>query len=322
MGRVAALVTKFPNLPAVVDEFLLFKGASGASKRTLEDYAYHLNRFLKRFPCLTDYRALEKAILEYFSEKAAPATRNTRLKCLRAFLNWCVSQGYLPGNPTAGLKRAKEDLEAVRHVPLEHLKKLLDQPDKRTYTGLRDYCLLLVQIDTGARPGELFQVKVSDLNLEARELYIRPEVAKTRVGRTLILSPFTAEALARFLRVRPAWWPPDVPLFATEEGRSLSRQHWARRVKQYCQRAGVNVTPYGLRHSFALEFLKGGGDPFSLQRILGHADLSMTRRYVRLAQQDIKEVHEKASPVTRLAQLGKRAGRRLRYRDGSCAQRD
>jgi integrase len=60
---------------------------------------------------------------------------------------------------------------------------------------------MLVQIDTGARPGELFQVRVSDINLEARELYIRCEVSKTRVSRTLILSPFTVQAISKFLRV-------------------------------------------------------------------------------------------------------------------------
>lgn len=309
--RVARLNPKIVDLRKALEEFLLVKAGDGAAKRTLADYAYHVRRFLDHSPALHDYETLQKSVYRYLAQEAAPATRNTRLKCLRAFFAWCVDQGYLPANPTAGIRKAKEDLGNIRHVPLEAIKKLLQQPDKRSYAGLRDYCLILVQIDTGARPGELFQVRPTDLNLEARELYIRPEVAKTRAGRTLVLSPFTAQALAKFLKVRPEWWGDEVPLFATENGKALNRTHWARRVRQYCERAGIKVTPYGLRHTFAIEFLKASNDPFALQRILGHKDLTMTRRYIRYVQDDIREAHKKASPVAKLQQLGKRAKRRL-----------
>lgn len=142
-------------------------------------------------------------------------------------------------------------------------------------------------------------------------MYIRPEIAKTRVGRTLVLSPFTCQALVKFLKVRPTCWSDDVPLFATENGKALDRHQWAKRLREYCQKANIKVTPYGLRHTFAIEFLKEGNDPFALQRILGHQDLTMTRRYVRYLQDDIREIHEKASPVTKLAQLGRRASRKV-----------
>ncbi|MGB9868148.1 MAG: tyrosine-type recombinase/integrase [Bacillota bacterium] len=231
----------------MLQEFLLSRAASGAAKKTLEDYTFHVNCFLR------GTRALQKAVLEYLSEEAAPATRNTRLRKLRAFFNRCVAQGYIPANPTAGIKQAREDLDAIRHVPLEAIKKLLEQPNKRSYTGLRDYCLLLVQLDTGARPSELFQVKVSDVNFEAREIYIKLEVVKTRVGRVLVISPFTCQALAKLVSARPGWWGDGAPLFATETGRPLDRSQWAKRVRQCCQKAGIRMTPYSIRHTFALQ---------------------------------------------------------------------
>ncbi|MDN5331422.1 MAG: integrase/recombinase XerD [Tepidanaerobacteraceae bacterium] len=311
MRKLVKFKQNTADLKQVLQEFLLVRQANGLSQRTLEDYRWHVGKFLEFCNSLSNYEAIQKAVLRYFSQPCSPGYRNIKLKYLRAFFNWCVREGYLPANPTAGIKKAREDIDNARHVTLEGLKKLLQQPDKKTYTGLRDYCLMLVQIDTGVRPGELLQVRVSDLNLESREIRIRPEVAKTRIGRTLAISPHTAQALVKFLRLRPSWWGDDVPLFASENGNALNTSWWSKRLAKYCKKAGVKATPYGLRHTFAIEFLKAGGDPFSLQRILGHTDLTMTRRYVRLSQDDIKEVHEKASPVQKLQQLGKRAPRKL-----------
>lgn len=296
---------------SALEEFLVFKQAQGMAKRTLEDYKYHVGRFLSQYPKFSTYEELRNAVYQYLSQPCAPGYRNIKLKYLKAFFNWCVSERYLPANPTAGIKKSKESFDSVKHVSVEAVKALLEAPDRRTYVGQRDYCLMLVQIDTGARPGELFKVLPGDLNLSARELVIRPENSKTKTGRTLVLSPITCQALKKLLMMRPAHWKGDVPLFATETGRPLTRNSWGARLRKYCEETGVKVTPYGLRHTFAIEFLKSGGDPFSLQRILGHTDLTMTRRYVRLSQDDIKEVHEKASPVQKLQQMGKRAPRRL-----------
>lgn len=313
MGKLAKLKPRFVNLYHVLEEFLLYKEANGLAKRTLEDYKYHVESFLKANPNIADYETLRSAVLRYMRQPCSAGYRNIKLRYLKGFFNWAVKEGYLPANPTDGIRAAKEDLSNVRHVSLDVIKKLLKQPDKRTYTGYRDYCIMLIQIDTGVRPGELFQITVADLNLESREIYIRPEVAKTRVSRTLVISPYTAQALIRFIRIRPRWWPQDSPLFATEQGGRMSVSHWAHRLKEYSRKIGVNVTPYSLRHSFAIEFLKNGGDPFSLQRLLGHQDLSMTRRYLRLTQDDIREAHEKAAPVAKLMQLDKRASRKLSF---------
>lgn len=72
------------------------------------------------------------------------------------------------------------------------------------------------------------------------------------------------------------------------------------KFRGYSEKLGVNVTPYHLRHTFALWFLRNGGNLFALQKIMGHSKLDMTRHYVELVQADVKNSHEKASPINNL----------------------
>ena len=72
---------------------------------------------------------------------------------------------------------------------------------------------------------------------------------------------------------------------------------------QYGKRAGiegVRVSPHTLRHTFAVFYIRNGGGSFSLQELLGHSTLEMTRRYVHLAQRALAEQHKKFSPILSL----------------------
>jgi len=101
-------------------------------------------------------------------------------------------------------------------------------------------------------------------------------------------------------------------VFASENGKILSTSWWSKRIARYSRLAGVKITPYSLRHTFAIEFLRNGGDLFSLQRILGHLDLTTTKRYIHLSQDDIREIHSKASPVQKLQEIDRRAPRSIK----------
>ena len=63
---------------------------------------------------------------------------------------------------------------------------------------------------------------------------------------------------------------------------------------------GVRLSPHTLRHSFALAYIENGGDPFSLQRILGHTDQTTTSKYVNMARTNVKSQHSNYLPGERL----------------------
>ncbi len=286
-----------------LEEFLLEKRLSGLRERTLFDYSYYVNRFFNGYDGeLSDFGKLKRRVQEFFSEDLAPATFNLRRAYLKAFFNFLVEAKVIPENPIT-FKRRKTEGRA-RAIPKEVLKRLLELPNRRTFTGLRNFVLILLSLDTGIRPSEALSLVPDDFNLTSREVKIPADVAKTKVSRTIPISTITALWVKRLLSVRPKEWSKDVPVFCSCLGEPLKPESWARILKNYSKKLGYRITPYDLRHSFALISLREGMNPFTLQRILGHADLTMTKRYLALTQEDLKKGHEEATPVKLLIKKG------------------
>jgi site-specific recombinase XerD len=221
------------------------------------------------------------------------------MSSLRIFFEWSIKEGLLSQNPTEGLRKRKTSPRIV-NIPKEVLTRLLELPDKRTFAGVRDYALFLLHLDTGIRPGEASNLLLSDFDMRAGTIEVRSTVSKTRTRRTLFLNRPTIKALTDYISVRPPEWE-NLPIFCTWEGRPFTPYAWGQRIRDaYEERLGVRITPYMLRHAFALGFLRNEGNIFALQRIMGHSSLEMTRRYLALTDQDLKEASVKASPLNNL----------------------
>ncbi|PTQ50877.1 MAG: site-specific recombinase XerD [Brockia lithotrophica] len=287
-----------PSWSEALAEFLLHKRAEGIREETLRGYERHVKQFFNRYPrAWEDMSALRQSAFEWLSEPVKPATYNLRLVYVRAFLKWCREQGYVDDNPLQKFKRRKADPRIVE-LSEETLRELLQLPDQKTFSGLRDYALLLLTLDTGIRPNEAFQLLPEDFDFRTLSVHIRAEVSKTKTLRVLPISPQTAQAVRKLLKAHHPDWNAKTPVFCTFDGRPLNRYTWNERLNMYSERLGVKIRPYDLRHAFALLFLRQGGHAFALQRILGHADMSMTKRYVALTQEDLKNIHAVATPLS------------------------
>lgn len=286
-------------------QFMAFKKAQGTAERTLADYDYYIKYFFTKYCPALDSLTLKQDTQTFLGEKIAPATFNRRLHALGPFYRWCVDEGVMNLNPFSGFRTRRVDSRIVNIDP-ELLTKLLSLPDKKTFAGLRDFGAMLLTLDCGIRPKEVFTLTADDFNLGPNpEVTIRAANAKTRTARHLPLSPVTAKTIQEVIRAKPAEWD-KLPVLCTYEGTVMTHGTWADRIRGYGAKLGIKLRPYDLRHSFALNFLRNGGNVFALQRMMGHTDLSMTKRYIALTSQDLKDQHDKASPLTTLLTEKKR----------------
>ena len=297
--KMDELISNKITYSTLKNNFILLKTAQGLSNRTMKDYQRTFTMFEKYYSKdIINLQDIKKALLEMFAtlSNGAPATFNIPYSYLTCFFNWAVENKYILENPlkSIGLKK-KRDTGKIRTIPQDIISKLLNSIDINTYIGLRDYAFIVLILDTGIRPSEACGIKLKDLDLEHAELTVQPSIAKTRLLRVLPLSYQTVEIFKKFILLRDKDWIDYI--FLSSSGNQFNTNAWELRTQQYSKLIRYKFTPYDLRHTFAIMYLKNGGNVFALQKLLGHTDLTMTKRYVNFVQSDITEQHVTASPV-------------------------
>lgn len=301
------IITEDRSLRDAANEFLAFKRAQKLRERTLKDYKKYIDAFVEDSSNTLDANVLKSEIIAYFAniQTTSPSRYNHPYQYLHALFAWCAKQEYILYNPfeKLELKKVKDDGH-VLPATIGEIQSMLKCLDKHNYTELRDYNIILLMLDTGIRTSELMALKNGDYDPEASSIFIRQEVAKTSRSRTIFLSGMTNTSLKKFLRVKPQQWQDW--LFPTRDGLQLKANVLGRNFRKYCERAGTKFTPYQLRHSFATFYLQNGGDLFTLQKQMGHADLTMTRRYTEVSDEQVYKSHSAYSPIAMLNNSARR----------------
>jgi site-specific recombinase XerC len=159
--------------------------------------------------------------------------------------------------------------------------------------GVRNYAIICTLLDSGIRNSELRNLRPDDLSLKTGQIKIQD--GKGSKGRTVVIGKRAKKALWRWMMQRPE---EAEYLFCTEDGNKLRRVYLRVLVGAIGKRVGVHVNPHKLRHTFALMYLKMRGDPFSLQYLLGHEDMTTVREYVKVAATDVADMYR--SPLDAL----------------------
>jgi integrase/recombinase XerC/integrase/recombinase XerD len=235
--------------------------------------------------------------------EARPATVNAYYRILRAFANFCLAEGLLEESPLKNVKAPRIPTDQLQPLSQEQLQLLIDAA-RRGRAPDRDVALIQLLVDSGLRASELCGLRVRDLDRGAGKLWV---IGKGNKGRQVYMGTTTRRSLWRYLETNRRDAFGEEPLFAsvggTQSGAALTANGVHRVVAKAGRMAGltgVRCSPHTLRHTFAVNFLRGGGNLLELQVLMGHEDLTVLRRYVALAEADLAEAHRAASPVDRM----------------------
>jgi len=284
------------RLSTATAAFLGSKEAEGCSPHTLADYRNTLTKFAAFLgdPLMAEIVPgdIERFLAQSDARLAAKTRRNYHTG-LSSLWTWALRMGHLEDHIVRRVKAPKADQREVQ--PLDRLEvRALLAACERTQSTLRNQTLLLFLLDTGLRASEVTGLRLGDLDGAAVRV-----MGKGKKERRVPLSSTTMQTLSNYLRSESHRIGHDSPLFPSSRTGGLMDRHGLRKLlARLGETSGVsNPHPHRFRHTFALNYLRNGGDVYTLQAILGHSTLDMVKHYLAIAQIDIQGAHEKASPV-------------------------
>ena len=231
------------------------------------------------------------SFLDYLEQKRgnSVATRNAKLAALHCFFSYVASQEAAAASQAQRVlaipfKRGPGRL--LDHLSAEELRAILARPDRTTVKGRRDYLVLALLYDTGARVQELLDLCPVDFRLD--RLPLVRITGKGRKQRIVPLLPATAKVVQNLLAETACAQTATSPLLVNYRGEKLTRsgvsfllEHYRRLASEDAptlQRAGIS--PHTFRHTKAMHLLQAGVSPVTIKDFLGHAHLKTLEVYV------------------------------------------
>jgi integrase/recombinase XerD len=302
---------KSVTLSQAIEGYTIHAYARRLSVNTVVSYEWAFRRLesvVGRDKALASITTKEiRSFLASMSDLSNKSVLNAHV-ALSALWTWGVGERIVPANIIREVRPPKAEIRDVIPFDKKDVQAMLTacdrskpyvRPGKRSCdnkrpTALRDRAIVMLLLDTGIRAAELCGLTVRDADLANHRVVV---MGKGRKERHIPVSSRTEQAIWRYKAQRGELRAGD-PLFLSSPGTPMDRSGLYRMVSRLGERAGVaEAYPHRFRHTFAINFLRNGGNVFALQRILGHESLEMVKRYLSLAQMDLDKAHQDASPV-------------------------
>lgn len=273
-------------MQSVINAFLRDLEIKGRSPNTIYNYSLHLRSFYSW--CLqteTDYLKLRPVQAKHYRDALYSAgmsgkTINTMMGTLRTFYEYLMEEEMVSGNPILKNLRVREKPKFPAPLSEDEKAIILDiLQEKEEHIRLAFRTMLA----TGIRVGEAANLTKKDVALEEGRVVLFIKNAKGGKPRKV---PVVEKEVALELYKYAQKVPEDQPLFRVSK-RTL--QDHARRIQK---RTGIHFYIHRLRHTFATELLAKNIRLDVIQKVMGHADISTTRRYAETLNQDILSIAE------------------------------
>lgn len=287
-------------LKLAIAGFLEERDVAAASPHTLRNYAIDLEQFLDFFTPQPAVNALgvnelREWMAGLYDRNLTAVSIRRKVSSLRSFFHYCRKHELCDKNAAKYLRLPKTpkkvpqvlDAEAVNFFVDNIGKKELQRPFPQ-----RDRAIFELLYGCGLRVSELVGLNLDDVDLEERWLRV---IGKGNKERVTPIGHTSLEALQTYLAERKG---ADRAVFLNYKGTRISSRAVHQITKFYAMMllGDPSVHPHEFRHSFATHLLNAGADLRAIQELLGHASLSTTQIYTKVAIEDLERVYQQAHP--------------------------
>ncbi len=276
---------------------------SGLSRNTILAYradVIDFNFWLKEKDVAIS-EVCESLINDYFlfvRKSLKTSTLNRKISAIKKFYLWMDREKHISTNPSSRIKGLKFSQKLAFVLTENQLANLFSIPNTETSNGLRDRTILELMYASGLRVSELVGLKYTDCLLSEKAILVSGKGRKERVV------PFGDEAVFWIEKYLSSSRPKLLKnkssdfFFVGKGGGRLSRQFIWKLVRNLGAQIGLEnyCTPHTFRHTFATHLLNNGADLRTIQILLGHADISTTQIYTKIALDNLKQIYAKHHP--------------------------
>lgn len=292
------------DLEHAIGSFAVRLRAQGRSELTISAYLRDLHCFACALPD-TIIRNITPAMIDAAladpvvscSENGSPKSPATmyRLKAtLRAFFAWAAEGDLVESNPARTITAGRLSRKPPRFLTEHEKRRLLKELHDRTSPlARRDRVIFELFLGTGIRIAELVNLDIDDVDLDGKHIYI---TGKGGIPQAKFLKSSLRTLLRGYLKERRRLTGSDVTaLFVSSRGTRLCCRQIAQRLAYWLGKAGIqkNVTPHGLRHTFATHLYADTSDLRLVKEALGHLYIGSTEIYTHLVNNTLEDAIER-----------------------------
>lgn len=296
-----------PTIYSAFMEFIEEKKAKNLASISIRDYEQSLHFFMNHFNYddLTPIHYLTTEIFQKWTSHMLetdlkPSSINRYLRDCRAFCNWCYNKENPYIYEPIKFQKVKGQESPLKAFKDEELVAITKKPlDPNNFTEWRVWTVTQWILGTGNRCSTVVNVRIGDIDFRNKEIILRH--TKNKKAQVIPLSSTLEHIIKDYIKSWRYGCTSEDYLFPNTANEKLTPEALTHSFSKYCKARGCSHTNiHGLRHSFALAWVRNGGNEFKLQKILGHSTLDMTRRYVNLATADLKENYDSFTALSKL----------------------
>ena len=301
-----------------IDSFLdMMSAERAASVNTLSAYRRDLNDWMsalksrKQSLSKAHTGELENVLAQWAATGLAPSTSARKLSSAKQFYLFLQLENIRKDNPAHMLRGPKLGRPLPKVMSESDVDRLFEVAEEdKSPKGIRLLCMLEIIYACGLRVSELVSLKLAAVKRRDACLLIKGKGGRERI---VPLTQAAQTAIKAWIKVRKQTLPADNVEKAASEtylfpsrGKlgHMSRERFAQLLKILAGAAGLDstqISPHVLRHAFATHLLANGADIRSVQKLLGHADISTTQIYTHVLDERMKALVFDMHPLAKKA---------------------